>query len=433
MSIAAVEAIRGRSPVGVAALSAAALVVFLVTPRASPAALGLIALAVGAAARFGVGGREFLRLPLPAVLGAALGVWGLVSIGWAADQKEALGKSLMLIGFMFAAASVQTIAERSEPALIRRIAQVSLVTFAAGVVYLVVEETTGHAIKRALFLAFPFTLPSGKLVSDHDTEINVAGYISNRNMAAMSLALWPILLIANVMRAGAWKQVAIAALVVIAFIAMVISKHETSIIAAAAAAVVFGISHVWPKAGLGVVVAGWLSATLLVVPLASWASSGAQLYNATWLPNSARHRIVLWAYTAEQVWQRPLTGVGAASTKLIDARRGTRVAPLAGTQYEWRSGPHAHNIYLQTWYELGAVGAGLLCAAGLALIAVLSRLPLQVLPYALAAMTTATVMGAFSWGMWQAWFLGAFTVSAVLMSIAVQAARHGGEAGGTGH
>lgn len=423
MSTAAVEATGGRAAFAVAASSAAALLVFLVTPRASPAALGLLALAAGVAASFSVGGRAFMRLPLPAVLGAALGVWGLVSLGWAADQKEALGKSALLIGFTLAVACVQIIVERAEPMLIRRIARVSLVTFAAGVVYLVVEEITGHAIKRALFLAFPFTMPSGKLISDPDGELNVAGYISNRNMAAMSLALWPVLLIAMAMDAGAWKRFGVAGLIALALVAMALSKHETSIIAVAAAAAVFGICSVWPKAGLGLVAAGWLAATLLVVPLAGWAASGAHLHKATWLPNSARHRIVLWAYTAEQVWQRPLTGVGAASTKLIDARRGTRVATLPGTPYEWRSGPHAHNVYLQVWYELGAVGAALLCAAGLALIATLSRLPSQVAPYALAAMTTATVMGAFSWGMWQAWFLGAFMVSAVLMAIAVRAAR----------
>lgn len=427
MSTTVVETSRDRTVATVAVVSAAALVVFLVTPRASPAALGLLALAAGAAARFSVGGREFLRLPLPALLGVALGVWGLVSLGWAADQKEALGKSALLIGFMLAAAAVQIMARRAEPTLIRRIARVSVATFAAGVVYLMVEEITGHAIKRAFFFAFPFTMPAGKLISDPDGELGIAGYISNRNMAAMSLALWPVLLFAQVTGAWAWRRAAIAALVVIALVAMAMSKHETSIIAVAAAAVVFGICARWPKAGLGVVAAGWLAATLLVVPLAGWASSGAQLHSATWLPNSARHRIVLWAYTAEQVWQRPLRGVGAASTKLIDARRGPNVAPLPGTTYEWRSGPHAHNVYLQTWYELGAVGAGLLSAAGLALVMMLGRLPSQMAPYALAGMTTAMVIGAFSWGMWQAWFLGAFMVSAALMAIAVQAAQTGAD------
>lgn len=404
-------------------LSAAALAVFLVTPRASPAALGLLALAVGAAAGFGVGARDLMRLPLPAAMLAGLGFWGLISLGWAADQKEALGKSALLIGFTLATVAVHTIASHAEPAVMRRIARGALFTFAAGVVYLVVEELTEHAVKRFFFLVFPFTMPAGKLVTDPDGEVNIAGYISNRNMAAMSLALWPMMLIAKGLAGGGWKSSAIAVLVALAFVAMAMSAHETSLIAVAAAAVVFGICSAWPKAGLGVVVAGWLAATLLVVPLASWAASGAGLHKAAWLPNSARHRIVLWAYTAEQVWQRPLTGVGAASTKLIDARRGAKVAPLAGTAYEWRSGPHAHNVYLQTWYELGAVGAALLCAAGLALIGAVSRLPQRVLPHAAAAMTTATVMGAFSWGMWQAWFLGAFMVSAVLMTIAVQVAR----------
>jgi len=46
--------------------------------------------------------------------------------------------------------------------------------------------------------------------------------------------------------------------------------------------------------------------------------------------------------------------------------------------------------------------------------------------------TTAAVMAAFSWGMWQAWFLGVFMVSAVLMTIAIQTVRHGEVATGVG-
>ncbi len=411
-----------------AAFASAALVVLLITPRASPGALGLLALAMAVATGFAVGGRELLRLPLAGALVAGLGVWGLVSLGWAGDQKEALNKSVMLIGFTLAAVSVQTLTRQVEPEVLRRIAVALLVTFSAAVVYLLVEELSDHLLKRLFFRALPFTTPVGKMVTHPDGEISLAGYISNRNMAAMVLAFWPVLLIAMVLADDRRKRFAIVAVVALAFVAMALSVHETSFIAVVAGAVVFAICCVRPKVGLGVVAAGWLVATLLVVPLASWASSGAQLHNATWLPNSARHRIVLWAYTAEQVRQRPLTGVGAASTKLIDARRGPRVAPLPGTAYEWRSGPHAHNVYLQTWYELGAVGAGLLCAAGLALIGSLSRLPLRAQPYAGAAVTTAVVMGAFSWGMWQAWFLGVFMVTVVLMSIAVQAVRHEAEA-----
>jgi O-antigen ligase len=435
MSIASTAAAGGiaeRNAAWGAGLAAFAVAVFLFTPRASPGALGLLALAMGAATGFAVGFRELLRLPLAAVLVAALGGWGLVSLGWAADQKEALGKSLMLIGFTLATVSVQTLVRHAEPVALRRIAVAVLVTFAAGVFYLIVEEMTDHLLKRTFFRTLPFTMPVGKLVTNPDGDISLAGYISNRNMAAMVLASWPVLLIAIVMADGARKRMAVVAVAALAFVAMAMSVHETSIIAVAAGSIVFAVAFFRPKVGLGVVAAGWLIATLLVVPLVSWASSGAQLHSATWLPNSARHRIVLWAYTAEQVRLRPLTGVGAASTKLIDARRGPRVAPLPGTNYEWRSGPHAHNVYLQTWYELGAFGALLLCAAGLALIAGLSRLPLRAQPYAAAAVTTAAVMAAFSWGMWQAWFLGVFMVSAVLMTIAIQTVRHGEVATGVG-
>jgi O-antigen ligase len=425
MSTAAMHSTEDRSDPSLAALGAAALAIFLVTPRASPLVLALLVLSVGLAARWAFKWDRLARLPMAGLLVLALAGWGLISVAWAADKSEALSKSAMLAAFAAAAGAAQLGLKQAGTEKLRLIARAGLIAFAVAVVYLVIEEISEHAIKRLLFMALPFTKPVGKLISDNDGDMIVAAYISNRNMAALALVLFPMLLLIRVLVERRWRLAASAGALALVLLSMALSKHETSLIALGAAALVLAACRVWPKLGLSLLAAGWAVATLLVVPLVGWAKSGPQLQHAAWLPNSARHRIVLWAYTAEQVQQRPIAGIGAASTKLVDARRGPKVEPLAGTRYEWRSGPHAHNVYLQTWYELGAVGALLLCAAGLALVAVLSRLPPVALPCAAAAMTTAAVIGAFSWGMWQAWFLGAFAVSAVLTALAVELMRAG--------
>lgn len=359
-----------------------------------------------------------------------LGVWAAASTMWAADRGEAIGKSAMLLAFALAVWWTQASLTHTRPGLmrpellrpelLRHAAWTALAAFAAGLVYLCVEELTGHLLKRALFAILPFTRPSGKHMSGgiDDEELLVSGYISNRNMAAAMLALWPMLLMVQALVERSRRWPAIAALLALTLATVALSMHETSAIALGLSALAFAVAMCRPRLGLALVAAGWLVATLLVVPLASWASATAKLHEAMWLPNSARHRIVLWAYTAEQVQQRPLIGIGAASTKLIDARRGPAVGTVPGTKYQWRSGPHAHNIYLQVWYELGAVGGLLLSAAGLSLIMAMARLPRAVVPYMAAALTSAAVMGAFTWGLWQAWFMAAFAISAVLGAIA---------------
>ena len=46
---------------------------------------------------------------------------------------------------------------------------------------------------------------------------------------------------------------------------------------------------------------GWITATLLVVPIATYSYERGELHFASWLPHTARQRIILWGYTAEQV------------------------------------------------------------------------------------------------------------------------------------
>jgi O-antigen ligase len=419
MPTAQVPVASDRSLTNIAGLFTAAMIIFMVAPRTSPGVLGLLTLSVVIAGGLAAGAAAAVSGLVPRLM-LLLSAWALISVAWAADRGEAINKSLLLALLVVVAAwSMSAIRHLAADAL-RRSGEAALVAFVLGVAYLFFEEVTDHGIKRTVFTALPFALPPIKHISDSPDGVVVSDYISNRNMAAMVLVVWPMLLVAGLRLAGPRRLPALTLLLALAAATLAMSKHETSVLALALSVLVFALCFVVPRLGIAVVAAGWLAATLLVVPLANWAAHGARLYEASWLPNSARHRIVLWAYTAEQVWQRPVIGVGAASTKRLDHLRGPKVATLPGTRYEWRSGTHAHSVYLQTWYELGAIGAVLLCAAGLALLALIARLPATVLPTAAATFTSAAVIAAFSWGMWQAWFLAMFAVAAVLSGLAAQ-------------
>jgi O-antigen ligase len=412
-----------RSPAVVAALAAIAAACFLIVPRTSPlVVLALVAATALSATRLSPVPSTWRALPMPVIWLAVFGCWAAASTVWAADRGEAIGKSVILFLLTSLVWWVWASMSSARPEMVRHGCRWALAGFAIGLCYLTLEEIGGHSLKRLMFLLLPFTRLSDKhMVFDGD-DVGVATYVSNRNMAAAMLALWPLLLIVWTLIDQRLRPAAMGVLVGLLAVSLSISEHETSIIALAASIPIFAVAWLWPRLALGLVAAGWLAATLLVVPLAGWGYHTAELHRASWLPNSARHRIVLWGYTAETYWSRPIAGIGASSTKRLDAQRGQSAPVVSGTKYQWRSGTHAHNAYLQTWYELGVVGALLLCAFGLALIRGLAQLPRQVLPFAAATLTAAIVMAATSWGMWQPWFMCAFAASAVLLEFAARLA-----------
>jgi O-antigen ligase len=194
---------------------------------------------------------------------------------------------------------------------------------------------------------------------------------------------------------------------------VLISQHETSALALAFGALAFAIAIASRRLAFAVVVTGWVAAFILVLPLAHYAYSGLNLQRATWLPFSAQARIVIWKYTASQIPQARFLGVGAGSTEPLDQKRG-EVVTIPGDPIALRTARHSHNIFLQTWYELGGIGAFLLLSAGLVVIGAIQNMRVPVQPYGLAAFATMAAMSASSWSLWQEWFLSTVALSAVI-------------------
>ena len=81
----------------------------------------------------------------------------------------------------------------------------------------------------------------------------------------------------------------------------------------------------------------------------------------------AAGHIVYGTKTLSQlVAEAPILGAGINTARALNDRQGP-VAP--GSDFRLTTSLHSHNAYLQTWYETGAVGAALLMAVGLAVIA----------------------------------------------------------------
>ena len=83
-------------------------------------------------------------------------------------------------------------------------------------------------------------------------------------------------------------------------------------------------------------------------------------------------------------------------------------------------GEHAHNLFLQTWYELGLIGAILLALAGAAIALRMRRLPKDIQPFAAASFAAFFEIAAFAWSIWQTWFMCAIGLLIPYVSLAAE-------------
>src|SRR5262249_14853478 len=82
------------------------------------------------------------------------------------------------------------------------------------------------------------------------------------------------------------------------------------------------------------------------------------------------------------------------------------------------AGWHAHDLFLQTWYELGVAGVVLIALAGAAVVLQTSLLPSAARPYAAATFTFFMGIAAFAWDMWQTWLIFAVVLTLLYLTAA---------------
>ncbi len=411
----------------------AAVAVFVIAPRAAPFLLLIMAMpALIVSMPHGITWANPRSPPLIAAL--MLAAYLLANSLWAQEPAEALGKTLLYIAIVAALWLARRGLGRLPDDALDPLVRTAVIAFCLALAYLMLEEVTVHAIKRALFNWLPFTRPSAKHVQlDGADVVNIHSYVSNHSMAALVLSLWPLLLMMTVAiapaRGGAPRWLNNALVLAVAALAIGTSQHETSAIALVLSLSAAAVAHWFGRIACALIAVAWIISTLLVVPIVDQAYTTQKLHMAQWLPVTARQRIIIWGYTTEQITKAPLLGIGIGSGKVLDAKHKPETPP--GYVYPRRAGTHSHNVYLQTWYELGALGAALLCALGLAILLAISRLEARVRSCALATFVAAASIAAFSWGMWQPWFMAAFGVSTMLLLIAAELSRRRQHAGDT--
>jgi O-antigen ligase len=398
------------------------------SPRLAPFLLPLLAAAlIVAARRRGLPWRELLQ-PNPALIGLiAVAAYAGLSAIWAADPEEALAKGALLFVTALAVFAASAAIPTLDEVQLRRatLAFVAGSFCAAG--FVLTELLTDGALTRAAMNTISAFRPDrAKHVTIRHglvTKMNLSEF--NQHVAMLAFQFWPGLLALRALRSH--RRVLLTVLFVVALaVPIAISEHDSSQIGLVASLLILLLAWVRPRAVIRVLAVAWCLGFVLVIPL-DFLVFKAGLHEAEWLPKSARARIIIWEYTAERVLEKPWLGIGADSTPIMKAKAETPPEQPKGFVFRRTTGQHAHNLFLQTWYELGVFGVILVAIAGAAAALRILFLPVVAQPFGAAAFTMFAVIAAFAWGMWQVWLVCAVGLLPIYLVLPSALLRRNGE------
>ena len=362
------------------------------------------------------------RLPRyrPSPATAALGLaaaYLIVNASWSLSPGTAAMAVVLVLLMVPILHIVLNALPELEPPPLNAMALGALAGLAAAAALLCVEVFSDQLLRRSLIRLVPPLQPNPSHVAmDGGQLTGLAPYLTNASIGVVTLMFWPVALIAS--RLGLLKGWKVAALIAPLVVAATVfaSEHATSQLAFAGAGATFALSRMRPQLARPLVVAGWVAAILLVVPAVSLLYS-AGTYRVSWLPESARHRVVIWHATAEQVHKAPFLGAGIGSARALREAAGREGLTAPGTSFQLSPSLHSHNAYLQVWYEAGAVGALILLGLGLVVLRSLTRLPADMQPFLAATFASGALLIATAYSIWAPWFMASLAMASIFAAL----------------
>jgi len=344
-------------------------------------------------------------LPRPpwalAALMAGLLVLGGIGLAWSADVARS-GRTLRDLA-AFAAGAFLLLAALGpvEGRARRRIGMALAAGFALAVVPLVVDRLIGEPLVQWLRDRSP---PGREQVLG----------LYNRGLAVMGLFLWPAA--AALLRAGRARLAVglIAVWLAVAWSFAGLSMALAVTLGTVAAGLILALPRHWavlfPAAA-----ALWIAIAPPVLFHATRAVDVDEVARVT-RSVSVSHRVVIWRFVTGKIAERPFTGHGIGASRSVPG--GGEKIRIAGPRrdFEVIALPHhPHNAVLEWWLDLGLPGAAL--AGAIAVLAF--RGAARFADPRIRAMATGQAVTGFciaglSFGTWQAWWLTALLLAAVL-------------------
>jgi O-antigen ligase len=353
-------------------------------------------------------GNDWRRLFFPIAVVAPILVvafYVLVGAAWAVKPSAAIEKFGLLVGATLLVFAASRAIDALDAPRLGQTARAFAIGAFIGALFVLFELLTDGAITRLFVYNLSWTRPEGiKQVDIVDGEVvKLHPAVFRQSTCLLTFHLWPALLAVSAIADRKRRMLWVGLLAAAVAAPILFSDRMSSQLALVSSVAIFALAYVSRRAVVPLLAVLWCLGFVLILP-AAFLAYKADLHLAPWIPESARARMIIWEFTAERTLERPLLGIGAGSTPALRVPRGLAEQP-EGFVYPRTTGAHAHNIFLQTWYELGLVGVILVAIAGVFIVLRISLLPPEAQPFAAAAFTAFLVTLATSWGMWQVWLV----------------------------
>ena len=332
-----------------------------------------------------------LAWPMLALLG-----WAAISAIWAPDAGRAL-EGVLRLGATLALALLAADVLRHEPPsdLLQRAAAFGI---AIGIAAALADDLTGNALRAGV---------RGL------REWGVALSFGLKNAASIIALMLPLGVFARSLPRA--MRIALGAAGGTVVLLLPGESAKLAVLAGLGAGMAAGFAPRLTRQGLGV------TAALAVLAL-PWLLGAVLPRDVGALPESAAHRLLIWDFTADRIAERAWLGWGMDASRAIPGGSGNPDAELRAAfgltseaAARWFAGAqllplHPHNLALQVWLELGAVGA-LLVALLLALLARAARSSA-----ACGCFAAGLVIAMLSYGAWQYWWVAGLLLAGVTLA-----------------
>jgi O-antigen ligase len=270
-----------------------------------------------------------------------------------------------------------------------------------------------------------------KKVKVVDGEVTIVqAFVLNRNVTSFVVLLVPGLLFAGALTVRATRLAVLAGLALAAAACVLMSESGTSVVAFFLGMVVLAFSALSLKATRTLLMVVWTIVMVFAVPLSALPYElGWNRW--TWLPpQSVAARFYIWKQMADEVGKHPVTGLGIRCARDLKIRLPRDIKTLRedAPVPDGRHVPHPHNIFLQIWLELGAIGAMLVLALGLVALWRFAALPALVQGGAYGLFTVCAAVAASGFDLWQTWLFGSYVFAWAAISLARRLADGGQKA-----
>lgn len=268
--------------------------------------------------------------------------------------------------------------------------------------WLVGGTVTGLVLTGILVLssgAFSAWLGGGRLIGPEIANLN-------RTSTVISLLVWPVALIV----AQIYNRIAAATVIALSALLLFALAPSTPLVAFAVGLVAFAIA--WISHGLAkrVLLLAFAGAVISIPLLDVLAPPVIDFLAANvHAPHSEIHRLVIWQFAAERVFEHPLFGWGLDASRAIPGNSDQLFLFYFGGNAETGQALplHPHNALIQIWLELGLVGVILVGAIFSLIVASIPTSPHNRAGPATLIATTACAftVAQLGFGIWQGWWM----------------------------